>query len=254
MLSPRLLFILGVLLACGPKDADDTDTTVPLSTSTDGESDPTTVTPPDTAPTSSGSTAPGSTTGEPGTDTGTTVEPTTDEPNTTTPTTPTTIDTTDSTTDGADQTPPQGFEAIEAWLAEGHYKSWNCEAAVHGPIPISPHGMNRICSNDLLSGHPPDGGEYPVGSAGVKELYDDAGTSIVGYAVYLHIESGTAGDAWYWYERVPLDSPAPHDANGIVADGVGDSGPAMAICVGCHQAAGIDADHPGHDFVYTQVM
>jgi hypothetical protein len=152
---------------------------------------------------------------------------------------------------GEEQTPPQGREAVEAWLAAGHYKQWACEAAVHGPIMISPHGPQRICSNDVLSAH--GDGEYPVGSAGVKELYDEAGANIVGYAVYLHTKAGTTGDTWYWYERVPLDHPAPHDDNGVVADGDGGSGPAMSICVGCHSATGIDADHPGHDFVYTQI-
>jgi len=152
------------------------------------------------------------------------------------------------------QTPPAGpASAVEAWLGNGHYEQWNCEAAVHGPIDISPHGMQRICSNDKVSGHAGPG-EYPVGSAGVKELYDAAGANIVGYAVYVHTKAGTMGDTWYWYEKVPLDHPAPHDENGIVADGLGNSGPAKDICVSCHSAAGIDADHPGHDFVYTQVQ
>lgn len=156
--------------------------------------------------------------------------------------------------DPADQTPPQGHDAIEAWLAEGHYKAWTCQPTPHAPIPISPHGVQRICANDLLSTHPPDSGEYPVGSASVKELYDNGGATIVGYAVSVHTKAGTDGSSWYWYERVPLDSPAPHDDNGVVADGHGDSGLAMSICVGCHSATGIDADHPGHDFVYVQVQ
>ena len=58
-------------------------------------------------------------------------------------------------------------------------------------------------------------------------------------------------------ERVPASSTAPHDANGVVADGKGGSGPAMSICVGCHAAAGSDAPHSpspgGHDQVYTPV-
>jgi hypothetical protein len=154
---------------------------------------------------------------------------------------------------GDPQTPPAGpAAAVQTWLGEGHYKQWACEGAVHDPIAISPHGKQRICSNDKVSAN--TGGEYAVGSAGVKELYDAAGTSIVGYAVYLHTSAGTTGDTWYWYEQVPDDSPAPHDANGIVADGQGDSGPAKDICVSCHSATGIDADHPGHDFVYTQVQ
>lgn len=72
-------------------------------------------------------------------------------------------------------------------------------------------------------------------------------------AVYRHIKAGTTGDTWFWYEKVPLDSAAPHDAKGVVAFGDGSSGPAKDICVGCHAAAGSDAMHSGHDFVYTQV-
>ena len=56
---------------------------------------------------------------------------------------------------------------------------------------------------------------------------------------------------------VPLDSAVPHDANGVVADAFGTSGPAQTICVGCHSAAGSDAAHTpsanGHDEVYTPV-
>lgn len=151
-----------------------------------------------------------------------------------------------------EQVPPvSGKAAMRAWLAEGHYKDWNCETSVHGPIAISPHGMQRICSNLVLSNH--GDGEYPVDAAAVKELYDDDGTNIVGYAVYRHVKAGMGGETWYWYEEVPADHPAPHDADGIVADGLGDSGPAKSICVGCHAAAGVDAMHPGHDYVYTQV-
>jgi hypothetical protein len=151
------------------------------------------------------------------------------------------------------QTPPMsGYTDIEAWLADGHYLEWTCEPAAHAAtIGVSPHGMQLICSNDLMAGA--GAGEYPVGSAAVKELYMDDGT-MYGHAVSLHFQAGTEGDSWYWYEKVFADHPAPHDANGVVADGVGSSGPAQTICVSCHSAAGLDADHPGHDFVYVQVQ
>jgi hypothetical protein len=154
---------------------------------------------------------------------------------------------------GDAQTPPMsGFADIEAWLADGHYLEWTCEADAHPiSIDVSPHGMQRICSNDLMSAH--GDGEYPVGAAAVKELMMDDGT-LYGHAVSLHFQAGTDGASWYWYEKVHADHPAPHDANGVVADGVGSSGPAMSICVGCHVAAGTDAAHPGHDFVYVQVQ
>lgn len=140
---------------------------------------------------------------------------------------------------------------VDAWLAKGAYKSWACETMEHDAVAPSPHGVNRICSNDVLSAH--GTGEYPVDSVGVKELWDAAGGSVVGYAVYRHVKAGTTGDTWFWYEKVPLDSPAPHDDQGVVAFGLGDMGPAKDICVGCHAAAGSDTDHSGHDFVYTQV-
>ena len=151
------------------------------------------------------------------------------------------------------QNPPtSSAAAVEQWIASGVYKSWACEPASHDNRSPSPHGKNRICSNAKLSGAP-DAGQYPVDSASVKELFDTAGTAVVGYAVYRHVSAGTTGDTWYWYERVPLASAAPHDDAGVVANGVGGTGPAKDICVGCHQGAGSDVNHSGHDFVYTQV-
>jgi hypothetical protein len=159
---------------------------------------------------------------------------------------------------GSAQTPPATNAAdVEAWLATGAYKSWHCESAPHPSRDPSPHGINRICSNDLTSAFS-GSGERPEGSAGVKELYGTDGTSIVGYATYVKTKAASAGgDAWYWYERVPLDSMAPHDAKGVVADGLGTTTNAKQICVSCHAGAGSDAAHTptpgGGDQVYTQV-
>jgi hypothetical protein len=163
---------------------------------------------------------------------------------------------TEPTGGGEDETkvpPTSGHTDMQAWLMAGHYKNWKCETGVQDPIMISPHGKQRICSNAILSGHATQD-EYPVDSSAVKELYDEAGTTIVGYAVYRHVKAGTDGGSWYWYEQLPLDHPAmPDPMTGVIADGLGDSGNAMSICVACHSATGIDADHPGHDFVYEQI-
>lgn len=157
------------------------------------------------------------------------------------------------------QRPPQGAKAIEAWLAKGAYKDWQCESKKHEARAPSPHGWNRICSNDLISANTSGTKAWPSGAAAVKELYasEDADDP-VGYAVYLKTDKDSAdGDNWYWYERVPLDHPAPHDDDGVVADGLGDDGPAKNICVACHAAAGTDAAHTpskgGRDQVYTPV-
>ncbi len=157
----------------------------------------------------------------------------------------------------ASQTPPTSGPAVETWLQGGAYKSWHCEAASHPARSPSPHGINRICSNDLASSFSGTG-ERPEGTAAVKELYDDAGMNVVGYAVYSKTQATSAGGSnWYWYERVPTSSAVPHDAQGVVADGLGASGTPMTICVACHAAAGSDAPHTpspgGGDEVYTQV-
>ncbi len=143
-------------------------------------------------------------------------------------------------TAGDAQTAPTGTQAtIDAWLAKGDYKSWTCETGVRDGKSPSPHGKQRVCSNTKLSGA--GAGEFPTGASNVKELYDAAGTAIIGYAIEQKMKAG-GGDAWYWYER---------NASGLVANGYGASGPPKDICVGCHSLAG--PNHFGHDFVFTQI-
>jgi hypothetical protein len=160
---------------------------------------------------------------------------------------------------GSLQTPPQNAREMQAWLQAGAYKGWQCEGAVHASRSPSPHGFNRICANDAISANASGTSSWPAGAAAVKELYASAESSTpIGYAVYLKTREDSAGGAnWYWYEAVPLDSDVPHDADGVVADGLGTTGAPKTICVGCHAAAGADAEHtpsPGaRDQVYTPV-
>jgi hypothetical protein len=135
---------------------------------------------------------------------------------------------------GDPQTPPIGRANIEPWLSQGFYKNWKCEPEPHPARPFGPHGQNRVCSNDLLSAAGP--GEYPVGSASVKEIY--SGSQLSGYSVSLHNAAGTTGETYYWYERV---GSGRTDAQGA------------SVCVSCHRLAGTAPDRSGHDFVYTQV-
>lgn len=159
-----------------------------------------------------------------------------------------------------DQTPPTtGRADVESWITTAAYKGWTCEPAVHASRDPSPHGFNKICSNDLISQNATGTTVWPKGAAAVKELYASlTAATPIGYAVYLKTEADSANGAnWYWYERVPLDSEAPHDANGIVADGRGGSGAPKEVCVGCHVAAGTDAMHTpsagGRDQVYSPI-
>lgn len=129
------------------------------------------------------------------------------------------------------QTPPQGGAPLMAWLSAGYYKSWHCEAAAHPAGPNGAHGTNRVCSNTLQAGTG-GSGEFPVGSASVKELY--SGSNVVGYAVSLRIKTGPNGDSWYWYE------------NGF--GGVG-----ISSCTGCHSKAGSGGTYIGRDYVFVRV-
>lgn len=129
------------------------------------------------------------------------------------------------------QTPPQGGAALTSWLQAGYYKSWHCEAAQHPPGPHGAHGNNRVCSNNVLAGTG-GSGEFPVGSASVKELY--SGANVVGYAVSLRIKTGPQGDSWYWNE------------NGFGGVGVGG-------CTGCHSLAGSGGTYIGRDYVFVRV-
>ena len=78
-----------------------------------------------------------------------------------------------------------------------------------------------------------------MGAASVKEIYDAEGRDIEGLAVSLHVTAGQSGGDWYWFEKL---------GGSVAADGKGEQ-----LCVGCHEGAGSDAEHQGHDFVYIQV-
>jgi hypothetical protein len=135
---------------------------------------------------------------------------------------------------GTAQLPPTGnAAAISTWLKSGVYKAWKCEAAAHTGRGISPHGMNRICSNTAL--RTSVAGNYPVGAAGVKEIY--TGSKISGYAFYRKLKAGAGADKWYWYEDLN---------NAVQANGPGTSGIPKTVCADCHSSA-------PRDFVFTQV-
>lgn len=136
-----------------------------------------------------------------------------------------------------DQRPPTGREALEAWLAEGSYLAWHCEPDEHAARPPGAHGATRICSNDTLSGA--TSGDFPPGSASVKELYDRVGGAIIGYALAVKLEAGAGGDGWYWYERMDTT---------LYADGTG-----VALCTGCHVGADSSFAPTSRDYVFTVV-
>lgn len=165
----------------------------------------------------------------------------------------------DARAEESDQIPPLGAANVEAWLETGAYEDWHCEPDVHESRPPSPHGYNRICSNDAIADAASGSDEWPKGAAAVKELYaSESAERPSGFAVYVKTEEDSADGAnWYWYERLPPSGASADEPGQLVADGMGDSGPAKTICVSCHTAAGTDAAHTpsagGRDQVYTPV-
>ena len=131
------------------------------------------------------------------------------------------------TTDGDAQTPPTGdAAAITAWLQRGDYKAWACEPAKQAARGSSPHGENRVCSNTLLSAT--TAAEYPVGAAGVKEIFENGSATPTGYAIYRKMESGKGGAGWYWIAVSGTE---------VEVNSLGTSGVAKDVCVGCHDKA-----------------
>jgi hypothetical protein len=142
---------------------------------------------------------------------------------------------------GDAQNPATGTpQAVADWLASGAYRQWRCEPAAHETRSSSPHRKNRVCSNRKVAEH--GEGEFPVGSASVKELYDDLG-ALSGHAISIKTGLG-AEPAWVWFEV--QGSRVSVNARGDAAE--------ASSCTSCHRVAGSDAEHGGHDFVYTAAL
>ena len=141
--------------------------------------------------------------------------------------------------------PPTENAALEAWLDSKAYDRYFCEPAVHASRSPSPHGFNRICSNDVIAERVEASGEWPEGAAAVKEIFaSESDPEPSGYAVYVKTRAESdGGRGWYWYERLPGRS-----AN---------SGFGATVCTGCHSNAGASAattPSPGaRDYVFTPV-
>ncbi len=133
-----------------------------------------------------------------------------------------------------DQNPPEGDAALQAWLADELYLDWTCQPSVGPGADSSIHGRRRICHNDVLAAAL-DGEPLPVGSAVVKELYND-NDERQGTAVLKKVAEGSTGASWYWYERIGVV---------VTADGKD-----AAACTVCHAFA---EDEGGREMIYVDV-
>ena len=113
---------------------------------------------------------------------------------------------------------------ISAFVASKAYKTWAAEANVHTATKTRPHGHVRVFFNQTSTvALKQNQSSLPVGTMVVKELYQNDGATLSGYAAM--VKSSEKG--WTWWEAfLPnLDKPA---AYGIDLPG----------CKGCHSGPG----------------
>lgn len=115
---------------------------------------------------------------------------------------------------------------ITAAIATGDYTSWFGHESVQGPQGNSPHSQMKTFLNDTLKASvDAQNTEHPVGSISIKELYNNDGSEITGYAYSEKVAAGTDADTWLWYEDLNLSNP---EASYY---GVG-----ISTCRGCHSS------------------
>ena len=134
----------------------------------------------------------------------------------------------------------QNSDGVPDWLKSQSSGAWYCEVQPHAGSADSPHGNHRVCTNSLTSDN--TGGPYEVGAAAMLQTFgaNDQQTAM-GYL--RKVLAGSKAAAFFWY----ANEDGHEVANGLGSDG------RPAACGVCHQTAGSDTQHPGHDFIFVQV-
>ena len=129
---------------------------------------------------------------------------------------------------GTDALPPSTAKEMQVWLVSKNYGDWAAESGPHEST--GPHGTVRTFVNPTLEASlAAMNTQHPVGSASVKELYQNG--AVYGYAVSVKLDEDSAGgEGWYWYEsfNTDPDGPAAFQSRG------------HPTCVGCHERTGND--------------
>lgn len=121
---------------------------------------------------------------------------------------------------------PANSGTLFPYLQARMYDHFAAETAVHSST--GPHGKVRTFINDILDNSLNAGNiSHPAGAATVKELYQNDGVTLLGWAVMVKTDDDSAGGlGWYWYEIFSTT-----DDSNPVADGNG-----VSLCYGCHSS------------------
>ena len=133
---------------------------------------------------------------------------------------------------------PTETAAMFRFLKAGGYKEFAAkESAVHASRgPHAKFGWPvRVFLDSKMDGSLQAGNDsHPAGAAIVKEMYNEKGDRLMGWAVMVKTGADSAGGkGWFWYETTNT-----RNATKVVASGNGVPG-----CFGCHSV--------GADFVLT---
>jgi hypothetical protein len=127
--------------------------------------------------------------------------------------------------DPRQQPPSEDAAAVQAWLDQRFYETWEAEPFAH--ISKGPHfGYVRTYVNDAaFEGLTSGAASLPRGAVAVKVVYGVSLAEVQGYALsYKIAEESAQGDGWYWFERF--------DGNEIMS-----ARGASTFCAECHVEA-----------------
>jgi hypothetical protein len=133
---------------------------------------------------------------------------------------------------------PTETAALFRFLKDGGYKSFSAqESAAHasrGPHAKFGWPVRVFLDTKMDASLKAGNVSHPAGAAIVKEMYNEKGDRLMGWAVMVKTGSDSdGGKGWFWHETTNT-----RDATDVVASGNGVPG-----CFGCHSV--------GEDFVLT---
>ena len=136
---------------------------------------------------------------------------------------------------------PTDLDALFAYLNNKEYESFvERESAVHpsrGPHARFGSPVRVFLSDDLAASMAQGNSSHPAGSSIVKEMYEDDGVTLEGWAVMVKTQDDTdQGNGWFWYEVTSTTDPT--------ALGGGEAGNGIPLCTSCHGS--------GTDYILTK--
>ncbi len=136
---------------------------------------------------------------------------------------------------------PTDLDALFAYLNDKEYESFAArESALHpsrGPHVTFGSPVRVFMNDEIVASLNSGSSSHPAGSSIIKEMYEDDGETLMGWAVMVKTQAESdGGNGWFWYEVTSTTDPT--------ALGGGQAGNGIPLCTSCHGS--------GRDFVLTK--